>query len=430
MAAESVGSSMTPEIPGINGGDSRRSSLSCPANNKERTRSLYRRASTGCCHDICKPEKKHESEEKAPKLPFPKRITKKAFDEPNLFENLELPPKKKIVKPETSTNSPSGSSSGVKKVVSMKEKASMEKVKAKLYPPNSRRHSIDITDVVNFEDKKTSMTKLKSSPKLKPDVFDAGKVVKQDRSLPSKKVPSKANERSCYKRSITCLKPKNQAERKSGIDDMKTGKRNVIKELAASQKASSTGATSLTTRKYRNLKVVPKQKDRNKVENGETEQLLDEHDTLQEKTLYVIKLETENMMLESDKNENCAAELSPPIVDESGYAVTKVDHDSVPEYGEDETVNTEAADNSSNNGPLRLKSGQGRETDGDTNDIVSRHKDVQGKIDGKSLFNNVIKETANKLVETRKNKVMTIVGAFETAISLQDSKPLSNVASW
>ncbi|MBA0799502.1 hypothetical protein Gohar_010014 [Gossypium harknessii] len=429
MAAESVGSSMTPEIPGINGGDSRRSSLSCPANNKERTRSLYRRASIGSCHHICKPEKKHESEEKAPKLPFPKRITKKAFDEPKLFENLELPPKKKIVKPETSTNSPSGSSSGVKKVVSMKEKASMAKVKAK-YPPNSRRHSIDITDVVNFEDKKTSMTKLKSSPKLKPDVFDAGKVVKQDRSLPSKKVQSKANERSCYKRSITCLKPKNQAERNSGIDDMKTGKRNVIKELAASQKASSTGATSLATRKYRNLKVVPKQKDRNKVENGETEQLLDEHDTLQEKTLYVIKLETENMMLESDKNENCAAELSPPIVDESGYAVTKVDHDSVTEYGEDKTVNTEAADNSSNNGPLRLKSGQGRETDGDTNDIVSRHKDVQGKIDGKSLFNNVIKETANKLVETRKNKVMTIVGAFETAISLQDSKPLSNVASW
>lgn len=417
MATESVGSSMTPEIPGINGGNSRRSSISCPANNQERTLSHYRRASVGSCHDICKPKKKHESEEKASKLPFPKRITKKAFDEPKLFVKLDLPPKKKIVKPETSTNS------GVNKVVPMKEKASMAKVKAK-YPPNPRRHSVDTTDVANFEDKKTSMTKLKSSPKLKPDAFDAGKVMKQDRSLPSKKVPSKATEKSCCQRSITCLKPKNRAERKSGIDDMKMGKGNVTEELAALQKASLTGATSLTARKYRNLKVVPKLKDRNKVENGETEQLL------QEKTLYVIKLETENMMLESDKNENCAAELSPPIVAESEYAMTKVDHHSVTEYAEDKTVNTEAAENSSNNGRLCLKSGRGRETGGDTNDSVSRHQDVQRKIDGKGLFNNVIEKTANKLVEIRKIKVRAMVGAFETAISLQDSKPLSNLTSW
>ncbi|KAM7277567.1 hypothetical protein ACFE04_004701 [Oxalis oulophora] len=38
------------------------------------------------------------------------------------------------------------------------------------------------------------------------------------------------------------------------------------------------------------------------------------------------------------------------------------------------------------------------------------------------LFNNVIEETASKLVETRKSKVKALVGAFETVISLQEKR--------
>ncbi|KAI4387811.1 hypothetical protein MLD38_000213 [Melastoma candidum] len=49
---------------------------------------------------------------------------------------------------------------------------------------------------------------------------------------------------------------------------------------------------------------------------------------------------------------------------------------------------------------------------------VLEKKDGQG-----ALFNNVIEETASKLVETRKSKVKALVGAFETVISLQDGKP-------
>ncbi|XP_010259023.1 PREDICTED: muscle M-line assembly protein unc-89-like isoform X2 [Nelumbo nucifera] len=69
-------------------------------------------------------------------------------------------------------------------------------------------------------------------------------------------------------------------------------------------------------------------------------------------------------------------------------------------------------------------------TDGDPNGtkpesekVVLRHQDVQGKKDTRGLFNNVIEETASKLVETRKSKVKALVGAFETVISLQESKP-------
>ncbi|KAL6181663.1 hypothetical protein ACLB2K_048313 [Fragaria x ananassa] len=55
--------------------------------------------------------------------------------------------------------------------------------------------------------------------------------------------------------------------------------------------------------------------------------------------------------------------------------------------------------------------------------VVLRHQDVKGKKDDQKLLNNVIEETASKLVETRKSKVKALVGAFETVISLQDTRP-------
>ncbi len=56
-------------------------------------------------------------------------------------------------------------------------------------------------------------------------------------------------------------------------------------------------------------------------------------------------------------------------------------------------------------------------------EVVLRHPNVEGKKDTQSLYNNVIEETASKLVMTRKSKVKALVGAFETVISLQDSRP-------
>ncbi|XP_076950511.1 uncharacterized protein LOC143623504 isoform X1 [Bidens hawaiensis] len=54
--------------------------------------------------------------------------------------------------------------------------------------------------------------------------------------------------------------------------------------------------------------------------------------------------------------------------------------------------------------------------------VVLKHQEEQGKKDAQGLFNNVIEETASKLVESRKSKVKALVGAFETVISLQDGK--------
>ncbi|KAF8037362.1 hypothetical protein BT93_B0312 [Corymbia citriodora subsp. variegata] len=61
--------------------------------------------------------------------------------------------------------------------------------------------------------------------------------------------------------------------------------------------------------------------------------------------------------------------------------------------------------------------------------IVLKHRLVEKRENARSLFNNVIEETASKLVETRKSKVKALVGAFETVISLQDTKPKAIVTA-
>ncbi|XWS40955.1 hypothetical protein CRYUN_Cryun17cG0039900 [Craigia yunnanensis] len=723
MAEESI--PVTPDITRPDGSNSRRNSSAGAgsANSREKTLPHYLRASTGSCHEFCKYGKIHESEEKA-RHPFPKRIIKKPCDEPNLYESLDLPQRKKtsaiksksfpnsrthtpdtseVIKLQVSTDSPDGNNSRINEGLSKKEKTSVAKLKSK-HSPNSRSHSHDAFDVIKLEvptdssdsktyrkheilskEKKTSMEKLRSSPNLNSRFSDAPKFIQLVGSsssservgVSSKEVSSKAKENGFSKWRTTSFMLKSQAEkhpsasvpseglnarRNSGISDMKTGKRtatskvSVKKVLASpSPRASLARDTSLTARKNRNLKVVPPQKNQNKVKKAETEQPFKErdecnNDTLQEKTLCVIKMETENILLESDKNENCSAELSPPVAsspksssfpistplssqsgrdqDESEYTVTEAEDDSeydedgeeetvnmeeaeilegenggrprkagmvfsndkdcqpvklsfrrgkvidiqsennavtdaeddseYDEDGEEETVNmeeaeilegenggrprkagmvfsndkdcqpvklsfrrgkvidiqsennavTEAEDDSEyvedgeeetvnmeeaeiligenggrprkagmvfsndkdcqpvklsfrrgevidiqseNNGPRRLKLRRGRVLgenqnvkahritfkkrggDGDTNDnkpgrekVVLRHQDVQGKKDEKGLFNNVIEETASKLVETRKSKVKALVGAFETVISLQDTKSSAN----
>lgn len=87
-------------------------------------------------------------------------------------------------------------------------------------------------------------------------------------------------------------------------------------------------------------------------------------------------------------------------------------------------------DNHDNKNEIRRKIFKKKGDDADGNvmntrdkKVVLRHQDAKEKKDGQGLFNNVIEETASKLVESRKSKVKALVGAFETVISLQESKP-------
>lgn len=66
-------------------------------------------------------------------------------------------------------------------------------------------------------------------------------------------------------------------------------------------------------------------------------------------------------------------------------------------------------------------------TTNEVNEVVLRPQNSPTeKEHTQSLYNSVIKETARKLVSTRKSKVKALVGAFETIISLQDEKSQGN----
>ncbi|XP_022134206.1 uncharacterized protein LOC111006524 [Momordica charantia] len=328
------------------------------------------------------------------------------------------------------------------------------------------------------------------------------------------------------------LRRKNDSEvGKSLVTSKEAAKRVAASARASLSSNSIRGAANFTVRKRSNLKAVPL-KTRSKTKIAEREQVRSEEvqektfqseeeiqektfqiEEVQEKTLYVIKIENEEKSPQYDQNETDdnmeAVPFSPPKSlsspptpsflaneedhDVSEYTESEAEDDS---YSEDDELGSMEAHNvsseggkevgshnlgmyqsegkdpqstklsfrrgkiidirSESNSPRRLKFRRGRqlgenqravdgfrknfkkvkEVDSDTNTIetapetvVLRHQDVQGKKDAQGLFNNVIEETASKLVETRKSKVKALVGAFETVISLQDGKPSLDTAS-
>ncbi|KAK8553155.1 hypothetical protein V6N13_089370 [Hibiscus sabdariffa] len=522
MDGDSISSPVTLDISRPDGGSMRRKSLAAAESVSGREKMIphYLRASTGTCHDFCKYGKKHES----------KSFLNSRSHTPDFSESIKL---------QLSTHSPDGNNSTTHGVLSD-------------LMPDSCRHTSDILKSqvstnssgchtsrkhgVMSEVEKTSIAKLRSSSNLKSHLSDTPRVKQKGGSPSSKKVGAsskqvslKAKEKSFSRSGNTSPKLKSHAlklpsvpsegfvKRSNGISDVRFGKRTntakVTEKKALSLPSASLLMRASLARMNQSLKAVPPQKNQNK---AEIEQPLEECDVrnnnaLEEKTLYVIKMETENMLLESDKNENCAAEFSPPVAsspksltlpmspplsshgsrneNESEYT----EDDSNSEYYEDdETINADQVKilmgenggrtrncrtvisdekncqpvklsfrrgkvvdiESENNGPRRLKFRRGKqlgvnqnvkgerrtfrtgELDGRLNDnqpggeiVVLRHQDLQGNKDEKGLFNNVIEETASKLVETRKSKVKALVGAFETVISLQDAKPSANTVT-
>ncbi|KAF3444830.1 hypothetical protein FNV43_RR14523 [Rhamnella rubrinervis] len=499
----------------------------------------YLRASTGSCHDFCKYGRKHAFEEKA-RQPIWRKMATKSVDS---LRHVDI-------------------------VVPMVgEKASLVRLKhspLKAHSPDRKLRSPNTFNIsrqqmltksldnqnsvgrnVRAEMKKTSLAKLKSSPPSKPRTYDPPKTIKQEVSSSTDKLEvslkqgsSKAKEKNLSAKHSTSLKPKSVTKKPisspelpgglKGNSDMKISKRTGIslvvvkKELKSpttsvspvSPKPSVSRVASLNARKQWNLKkVVSPLKNQKKIKTPEPKER--KNDVVQEKTLYVIKMETESKTVESDRNENCAVESPPPPSSlspksssipnsvsfsscdeeedqqESEYSISESEDNSFSEDNEMESTENAknldednkrmakksgmvcVADNdckssklkfrrgkvvdmqADNNGPRRLKFRRGRvlgdnhnvklnsrrrsfkrreaidDNDAETNPekVVLRHQDVQGKKDAQGLFNNVIEETASKLVETRKSKVKALVGAFETVISLQDSKPSANTVT-
>ncbi|CAN1163022.1 hypothetical protein LINPERHAP2_LOCUS24797 [Linum perenne] len=385
-------------------------------------------------------------------------------------------------------DNPSNQASPSAEVMSLSEKlGSSLKLKSNNAGRVSARSITDLGTGQKSSVPKVALRKLQTSPKvlLSPRRNVAGAA----RALGSPRVS---------------LSPKSSLTGVAGLNSTKNRGGKVISTLKNGSKIKRTEneqAKAVNNIKKVASKVQPKIQDKFKKEVA-NKQRMKEVEEVQEKTLYVIKMDTEDKHLESDLNERLDGETSPPPLgssvkplslpecsssssltnedeEESEYCLTddedgsaSVEQDSL-DVDEQKrwsrrkgVVSSEGQDDpqpvklrfrrgkvieikSENEGPRRLKfrkrrylgkdqtlkvesrvsyqdrgdEGEVKRSEGDSEKVVLRHQDVDGKKDGQGLFNNVIEETASKLAETRKSKVKALVGAFETVISLQDGKP-------
>lgn len=555
--------SMTRETTKQDEGNSRRNSTGkiFSLNSEERI-PHYLRASTGSCHDHCKYGKKHELEVKArcPIKSVPRRLPTKSPNSQNSVESAVFPERKNtaviklkhspdsktllpdtcnITKQQLSNNSIDSQNPVGSELLADRKKTSLTKLKSSscsqphVYaaPKTMKQEVSSSPDKLEVSSKKGSI-KLKDKSlsakhvtSSKPKSFVVKELFSPDTSGGSSALRS--GDLKIGQRTGTSLKPKSLAlkqmsspESSGGLkgqrnSDVKISKRArtpivALKKVLVpptapmSPRPSLRRVASLKTQKNKTVKVVSPLKNHHKIRKAKPKQL--NNDEVQEKTLYVIKIETENKPLESGQNKNCEVEPSPPLSSsspeslclpnpvsfsshegedhESEYTMSETEdysfsEDSEVDYRENaETLKegdkgkprksgmvcSEEKDGQplkfrrgkvvdgkfENDSPRRLKFRRGRVlgdnqnvkadaqrrsfkkrgANGDTlatepgaEKVVLRHQDVQGKKDEKGLFNNVIEETASKLVETRKSKVKALVGAFETVISLQERKP-------
>ncbi|EEF36265.1 conserved hypothetical protein [Ricinus communis] len=505
MAEQSISLPETPKSIESDTGNSRRHSIGKAISTRgdEKILPHYLRASTGSCHDFCKFGRKHAFEEKA-RRPFPRR-NRKLPDEQN---SIEFQPERN--KTSKVTGKPS-SNSETPPEVSLKQASSKVKeenisakgansLKMKPSPGSSRvltvRGNSDNKIAKKTSTSKTAVQRAQMSP----------------RAMPSLKTSSSGMARGVASpRASLSIKPTLRVQKFPSASLSLKPSLNRVASINARRRRASEVASPMKNQS----KVKKVNKEHPKIKNDDLDHSIKElkgpgNNVVQEKTLYVIKMETENKYLESDRKENLSAESSPPPLsparspslpevvlslsnneeeEESEFTAGEAEDDSS-DY--DETEYMEEADTvegeqrgwhrkagmipsqdkndqpvklrfrrgkvidikPEHNSPRRLKFRQGRvvvgnqnlKVDGrrsfkrrgaedltnenrDSEKVVLRHQDVHGKKDAQGLFNNVIEETASKLVETRKSKVKALVGAFETVISLQDSKPAVSTAS-
>lgn len=295
-----------------------------------------------------------------------------------------------------------------------------------------------------------------------------------------------------------------------GVASSKAAPRKLMAPFKAlsSPRPSLKRVASINARKHKSLKIVSHLRNQRTARKVELEEQHNDDNEVEEKTLYVIKMESENKTLQSDQNasyddESYLPQLSSPKSssssvsqslsqedqEESEYTTSESEQDSFSGSHEIEcmenegTLEVEKKGKSRKDGvvcyedkgcqmiklkfrrgkvvenqlekstPRRLKfrkakglgekanakedgqrksfkrRGGGCDSGAATTDpekVVLRHQDMQDKKDAQGLLNNVIEETASKLVETRKSKVKALVGAFETVISLHEKKPSAN----
>ncbi|RVW30436.1 hypothetical protein CK203_088834 [Vitis vinifera] len=481
MAEESIDMPMSPEMTKPGGGNIRRNSTGTPffLSSGEKPVPHYLRASIGSCHDFCKYGRKHAFEAKA-RSPIRKiNITSQPPDAKNPVDKVVQAERKRatMVKLKPSPNSKAGfpqstkiiklevSSPSKKVEVSLKHasanargitdvSSTMNKVEAssKRAPPNARG--------ITQNAKHTTPVKLKPmavKPLASPDPLkgSSGRRNSDINIGPKTGISKVLVSPAARIRKAEPQQPKNNKIQEKTL------------RTTLFRKPSINRVTSLNARKYKNLKVVSPLKNLNRTRKAEIQppddgkviekpsesssqptspSLSSQEEEDQGESEYTIS-DADDFILEDNETGN----MNEAENSEGEYKRRPQKAGLV--HSEDEECSAVKLNfrrgkvldlHSENKGPRRLRFRRGkllgenqngkndagrrsfkrRGVDGDTNGtkdesekVVLRHQDVQGKKDAQGLLNNVIEETASKLVETRKSKVKALVGAFETGRS-------------
>ncbi|KAK7271868.1 hypothetical protein RJT34_28116 [Clitoria ternatea] len=406
-------------------------------------------------------------------------------------------------------------SSTIKEVKSPKSTCSKVEVTSRSIPKKMKTPSKSTSKV------KTSSTATSNTVETSSKLSSLnGKEIKL-----SEKCVSSLNSSSVTRRQISSMKAPNDFVGKKN-SKIKMEKEVIAFSKVASRKFMEPSRTlsfpspshervaSVNSRKHKSLKIVSSLKNQQNAKKAEpkdhknNEVEHEEHNNeVEEKTLYVIKMDSENKMLQYNQkasydDESYVLKLSPMSSvssvsqslshedqEETEYAASEIEQDSFSgnleaEFMEndrtlkvvkkdkpekDQLVCSEDKDNQmiklkfkggkvvANHivvrTPRRLEFQKAKmlgNKKGDTQKksfkiryracanydaangpekVVLRRQNIHKQKDAQILLNNVIEETASKLVETEKSKVKALVGAFETAISLQEKNPSANEAS-
>lgn len=432
----------------------------------------YLRASTGSCHDFCKYGKKHEHAKSSIPIKF-KRST--AVNKEKVTKTV-VPVERKKTTTVTKTQTPvefestkndvsfiSKKPQVLKRVLSTNGKPKENELKF-----GQRSTSAGSNGGIKKKDIRT-VKKTGITPK------DVKKVVAKGTPIESQSPKASFSKAMKYKniKKVSPLKDQNRTQKTQIESETKseTIEFDYIHETVGIIDSPPFPSTELINNPVSS--------------NGSEKDSMITHSVYESPKLFPEKelLEDSTMVEILEKSQSFSEVLEPPPVSESSQSFNDdeiledesefTDDDEVSEEESENTekiprkgrmVISEEKDNegvklrfrrgkildlqSESNGPRRLKFRKGKVIDGNGDrkeitkrnlekknqkeksesengheSVVLKHQGEQGKKDSQGLFNNVIEETASKLVESRKSKVKALVGAFETVISLQDGKP-------
>ncbi|KAF8389752.1 hypothetical protein HHK36_024271 [Tetracentron sinense] len=483
MAKEKIEFQVTPERSKIKDDILRRNSTGKPgtSNSGEKILPHYLRASTGSCHDFCKFGRKHAFETKA-KHPMLKGLAATPAEGRDPVQSVALLGRKKLSLVKLNPSPDSKTQLLDKPKIKIKPKIYKREVSSpakKVYVSPEQASSAAKQKVVSAKyatvlKPKPVAAKPSSAPLIPSGILSSRR--NSDAKIGQNMGASKIGEKKLFVPLTASLSPKPFVNKAASLNAIKYKNPKVVSPLK-----NQNGIRKAEPKQPNNDQVLEKilyvielkaeNKSSGPAQNGsDTIQsfpstsspsptispVLSSHEGEEHEDSVFTLTEADDSISElykKNKNQIETSKLESKRLPRRGATDHPQDKDFKPQklnFRRGQVIDLQ----SEKNGVRRLRFRQGRAlgenqnskgdvgkrsfimrevVNGDANgtkskseEVILRHQHVQEKKDTQGLFNNVIEETASKLVETRKSKVKALVGAFETVISLQDGKPSTN----